>query len=111
MRTSSYALRLAGALCAATSLTPAAAQRFIDGLAQPVFAGQPIISHNVWVEVSDLDSDRDGVSDRNRIQVRRPDATENGVKLQNSLPGQPCMDWPCCRLTDRFADWKRSRPT
>jgi hypothetical protein len=28
---------------------PAAGQEFVNGLAQPVFAGQPIVSHNVWV--------------------------------------------------------------
>jgi X-Pro dipeptidyl-peptidase len=67
----------------------AAAQEFIDGLAQPVFAGQPIISHNVWVEIPDLDSDRDGVDDRIRIQVRRPNATETGTKLPVVMIASP----------------------
>ena len=30
---------------------PASAPRFENGLAQPVFAGQPVVRHNVWVEV------------------------------------------------------------
>jgi X-Pro dipeptidyl-peptidase len=58
------------------SQTPATAPVFENGLAQPVFAGQPIVKHNVWVEVPALDTDRDGVNDRIRVQVSRPDATE-----------------------------------
>lgn len=77
------------ALAAMLATLPAAAQEFIDGLAQPVFAGQPVISHNVWVEIPDLDSDRDGVNDRIRIQVRRPNATENGVKLPVVMIASP----------------------
>jgi X-Pro dipeptidyl-peptidase len=69
------------------ALSPA--QQFIDGLAQPVFAGQPIISHNVWVEIPNLDSDRDGSNDRIRIQVRRPNATETGVKLPVVMIASP----------------------
>jgi X-Pro dipeptidyl-peptidase len=67
----------------------AAAQQFIDGLAQPVFAGQPIVTHNVWVEVPRLDSDRDAVNDRIRIQVRRPNATESGIKLPVVMIASP----------------------
>jgi X-Pro dipeptidyl-peptidase len=89
MTTTLHALRLAGALCAVVSAMPATAQQFIDGLAQPVFAGQPIVSHNVWVEVPDLDSDRDGVPDRIRIQVRRPSATESGTKLPIVMIASP----------------------
>lgn len=67
----------------------APAQEFIDGLAQPVFAGQPVVSHNVWVEVPRLDSDRDGVNDRIRIQVRRPAATDSGTKLPVVMIASP----------------------
>jgi len=35
---------------------PATAPVFENGLAQPVFAGQPIVRHNVWVEVHTRDS-------------------------------------------------------
>jgi X-Pro dipeptidyl-peptidase len=69
--------------------TAASAQQFIDGLAQPVFAGQPIVSHNVWVEIPNLDSDRDGINDRIRIQVRRPNATDAGVKLPVVMIASP----------------------
>ena len=79
----------AGALAAAAFAPPASAQQFVDGLAQPVFAGQPVISHNVWVEVPNLDTDRDGINDRIRIQVRRPDATENGVRLPVVMIASP----------------------
>jgi X-Pro dipeptidyl-peptidase len=92
LRTGILFAKLTGAW-AATALalfsTQASAQEFIDGLAQPVFAGQPIISHNVWVEIPNLDSDRDGVNDRIRIQVRRPDATENGTRLPVVMIASP----------------------
>ena len=74
---------------AALAASPAFAQEFVNGLAQPVFAGQPTITHNVWVEVADLDSDRDGVNDRIRIQVRRPQATETGTRLPVVMIASP----------------------
>jgi len=58
------------------SQAPATAPVFENGLAQPVFAGQPIIKHNVWVEVPSIDTDRDGANDRIRVQISRPEATE-----------------------------------
>jgi X-Pro dipeptidyl-peptidase len=79
----------ATALSAVLPLTSATAQEFVDGLAQPVFAGQPVISHNVWVEVPDLDTDRDGANDRIRIQVRRPSATDSGVRLPVVMIASP----------------------
>jgi X-Pro dipeptidyl-peptidase len=80
----------AGAIAATALITaPAFAQQFVDGLAQPVFAGQPIVTHNVWVEIPGLDSDRDGVDDRIRIQVRRPDATESGTRLPVVMIASP----------------------
>lgn len=77
------------ALTALLLSAPSSAQQFIDGLAQPVFAGQPIVSHNVWVEIPNLDSDRDGINDRIRIQVRRPNATDTGVKLPVVMIASP----------------------
>lgn len=68
---------------------PATAPRFEGGLAQPVFEGQTVIRHNVWVEVPDLDTDRDGVHDRIRVQVSRPEATERGTKLPVILVASP----------------------
>jgi X-Pro dipeptidyl-peptidase len=82
-------MRAIAALAAVLASPLAVAQQFVDGLAQPVFAGQPIISHNVWVEIPDLDSDRDGVNDRIRIQVRRPSATESGTKLPVVMIASP----------------------
>src|SRR5688500_2576366 len=67
----------------------ATAPSFVDGLAQPVFAGQRIIRHNVWVEVPSLDSDRDGASDRIRVQISRSEATETGTKLPIVLVASP----------------------
>ena len=68
---------------------PATAPAFVDGLAQPVFAGQRTIRHNVWVEVPALDTDRDGANDRIRVQISRPEATELGTKLPIVLVASP----------------------
>jgi X-Pro dipeptidyl-peptidase len=68
---------------------PATAPQFVDGLAQPVFAGQDVIRHNVWVEIPGLDTDRDGVNDRIRAQISRPSATEKGTKLPVVLSASP----------------------
>lgn len=81
--------RLALIVAAGFAVAPAFAQEFVNGLAQPVFAGQPTITHNVWVEVANLDSDRDGVNDRIRIQVRRPQATETGTRLPVVMIASP----------------------
>ena len=54
-----------------------------------MFAGQPVIRHNVWVEVPNLDTDRDGVNDRIRVQISRPDATDRGTKLPIILVASP----------------------
>jgi X-Pro dipeptidyl-peptidase len=51
--------------------------------------GQPVIRHNVWVEIPHLDSDRDGVNDRIRVQVNRPAATEEGTRLAIVLTASP----------------------
>src|SRR5688572_27686111 len=77
------------AVLALQSQTPATVPVFENGLAQPVFAGQPIVRHNVWVEVPALDTDRDGANDRIRVQISRPDATERGTKLPVILVASP----------------------
>jgi len=82
-------LTLAAVIALQTPPAPATAPQFEGGLAQPVFAGQPVIRHNVWVEVPNLDTDRDGVNDRIRVQVSRPDATERGTKLPVVLVASP----------------------
>ena len=68
---------------------PASAPQFENGLALPVFAGQPVVRHNVWVEVPAVDTDRDGVNDRIRVQISRPDATNRGTRLPVVLIASP----------------------
>lgn len=85
-----FVLAIAAVLIVQAQTPPAAtAPRFENGLAQPVFAGQPVIRHNVWVEVPNLDTDRDGVNDRIRVQVSRPEATERGTRLPVVLVASP----------------------
>ena len=72
-----------------TAAPPATAPRFENGLAQPVFQGQEVIRHNVWVEIPGVDTDRDGVNDRIRAQISRPAATEKGTKLPVVLAASP----------------------
>ncbi len=62
---------------------------FINGLAQPVFSGQPTMTHDVWVEVPEVDSDRDGLNDRIRVQITRPRATEFSTRLAVVLRVSP----------------------
>ena len=80
-------------LIAAALLMPQASlvtkPQFVDGLAQPVFADQAVIRHNVWVEVPNLDSDRDGVNDRMRVQISRPAGTDSAAKLPIVLAVSP----------------------
>jgi X-Pro dipeptidyl-peptidase len=70
---------------------PARAQVFVDGLAQPVFnvTGSNLITHSVWVEIPDLDTDRDGINDRIRVQIRRPAVTNEGVRLAVVIVASP----------------------
>jgi X-Pro dipeptidyl-peptidase len=67
----------------------AKAQTYANGMAQPVFAGQPAVRHNVWVEVPSLDTDRDGVNDRIRVRISRPDVTDRGTRLPVILVASP----------------------
>ncbi len=84
-------MRMPLMLLALLLLTPQQSEgpRFVDGLAQPVFGEQEIVRHNVWVEIANLDSDRDGANDRIRLQVHRPAATDRGVKLPVVLMASP----------------------
>ena len=70
---------------------PLSAQSFVNGLAQPVFnvTGANLMTHSVWVEVPNLDTDRDGINDRIRVQIRRPAVTENGVRLAVVMVASP----------------------
>ena len=65
---------------------PAIAQQFVDGLAQPVFnvTGANLITHNVWVEIPNLDTDRDGINDvriTNAVTEIGTLCKENGLDL------------------------------
>jgi X-Pro dipeptidyl-peptidase len=83
-------LSLALALCVVVqSPTPATAPQFENGRAQPVFANRPVVRHNVWVDVPGLDTDRDAINDRIRVQIARPEATERGTKLPVILVASP----------------------
>ena len=54
---------------------------FIDGRAQPTFAGEAVIREDLWVEAP-VDSDFDGENDLVHVEVARPESTETeGVKL------------------------------
>lgn len=48
---------------------------FVDGRAQPTFAGEEIIREDLWVEAP-VDSDNDGANDLVHIEVARPASTE-----------------------------------
>ena len=118
--TSSLAVVIAATIGVLTAATPAVAQQFVDGLAQPVFnvTGSNLITHSVWVEILDLDTDRDGINDRIRVQIRRPAVTNGGTRLPVVMVASPysggqlrcrCGDWPCHRGKARGAhiDWAR----
>ncbi len=54
---------------------------FIDGRAQPTFAGEAVIREDLWVEAP-VDSDFDGANDLVHVEVARPESTETeGVKI------------------------------
>jgi X-Pro dipeptidyl-peptidase len=89
--TSSLGVVIATAIGVLLAATPATAQQFVNGLAQPVFnvTGSNLITHNVWVEIPDLDTDRDGINDRIRVQIRRPAVTDGGTRLPVVLTASP----------------------
>jgi len=54
---------------------------FIDGRAQPTFAGEAVIREDLWVEAP-VDSDLDGEDDLVHVEVARPESTETeNVKI------------------------------
>ncbi|MBN6041582.1 Xaa-Pro dipeptidyl-peptidase [Amycolatopsis sp. 195334CR] len=53
---------------------------FENGQAQPVFDPADIVRDNVWV-TAPVDSDRDGKNDEVHVEVVRPKATQNGLKV------------------------------
>ena len=46
-----------------------AGPQFVERSRAAGVRGQTVIRHNVWVEIPELDTDRDGVNDRIRVQV------------------------------------------
>ncbi|MEU6646798.1 Xaa-Pro dipeptidyl-peptidase [Saccharomonospora sp. NPDC046836] len=59
---------------------PPPAPVFIDGQAQPVFDPADVVRENLWVRAP-VDSDNDGVDDEVHIEVVRPRATEQGLRV------------------------------
>ena len=53
---------------------------FSDGQAQPVFDPADVVRDNLWV-TAPVDSDRDGKDDLVHVEVVRPRATEQGLKV------------------------------
>ncbi|HEY8373988.1 MAG TPA: Xaa-Pro dipeptidyl-peptidase [Pseudonocardiaceae bacterium] len=53
---------------------------FVDGQAQPVFDPDDVIREDVWVRAP-VDSDHDGRDDEVHVQVVRPRATEQGLRV------------------------------
>ncbi|MEV4314605.1 Xaa-Pro dipeptidyl-peptidase [Actinocrispum sp. NPDC049592] len=68
-------------LASATAFAaPAQGPVFVDGQAQPVFDPTDIVRDNLWV-TAPVDSDRDGKDDLVHVEVVRPRATEQGLKV------------------------------
>ncbi|MGH2776105.1 MAG: Xaa-Pro dipeptidyl-peptidase [Actinomycetota bacterium] len=59
-----------------------------DGVTQPVFGYGDAIRERVWVE-SNFDSDSDGVNDRIALDIMRPQATEQGLKVPVVMDASP----------------------
>ncbi|CAN5499562.1 Xaa-Pro dipeptidyl-peptidase [soil metagenome] len=59
-----------------------------DGVTQPVFGYADAIRERVWVE-SNFDSDSNGVSDRIALDIMRPRATEQGLKVPVVMDASP----------------------
>ncbi|EIE99989.1 Xaa-Pro dipeptidyl-peptidase [Saccharomonospora glauca] len=53
---------------------------FVDGQAQPVYDPIDVVREDVWVEAG-VDSDHDGVEDVVHVQVVRPRATDDGLRV------------------------------
>ncbi len=59
-----------------------------DGVTQPVFGYTDAIRERVWVDL-DVDSDRDGTDDVVRVDIIRPAATEQGLKVPVIIDDSP----------------------
>src|SRR3990170_4384838 len=59
-----------------------------DGVTQPVFGYADAIRERVWVE-SNFDSDSDGVNDLIALDIMRPRATEQGLKVPVVMDSSP----------------------
>ncbi|WP_026316630.1 Xaa-Pro dipeptidyl-peptidase [Actinokineospora enzanensis] len=53
---------------------------FVDGQAQPVFDPADVVRESLWV-TAPVDSDHDGVDDLVHVEIVRPRATEQGMKV------------------------------
>nr|WP_043537381.1 Xaa-Pro dipeptidyl-peptidase [Saccharomonospora cyanea] len=53
---------------------------FADGQAQPVYNPADVVREHVWVEAG-VDSDHDGVEDVVHVEVVRPRATDDGLRV------------------------------
>ncbi|GLZ38678.1 Xaa-Pro dipeptidyl-peptidase [Actinokineospora sp. NBRC 105648] len=77
---------LAALLVVPLATTPAAAEPdppapvFVDGQAQPVFSPTDVVRESLWVNAP-VDSDNDGRDDLVHVEVVRPRATEQGLKV------------------------------
>jgi X-Pro dipeptidyl-peptidase len=59
-----------------------------DGVTQPVFGYADAIRERVWVD-ADIDSDRDGSDDQIAVDIMRPAATEQGLKVPVIIDDSP----------------------
>lgn len=53
---------------------------FVAGEAQPVFDAGAVVRESLWVE-AETDSDRDGARDQVHVEVVRPQATQQGLRV------------------------------
>jgi X-Pro dipeptidyl-peptidase len=65
-----------------------------DGVTQPVFGYSDAIRQRVWVD-TDVDSDRDGTDDVIRVDIIRPAATEQGLKVPVIIDDSPYYTTLC----------------
>jgi X-Pro dipeptidyl-peptidase len=77
----------APAVSAATTVEPPTIV-VADGVTQPVFGYTDAIRERVWVDL-DVDSDRDGTDDVVRVDIIRPAATEQGLKVPVIIDDSP----------------------
>jgi X-Pro dipeptidyl-peptidase len=67
-------------LASATALAAPQGPVFKDGQAQPVFDPADVVRESLWV-TAPVDSDRDGKDDLVHVEVVRPRATEQGLRV------------------------------